>query len=256
MPRLGQKKSEAENAAALETRLQLRSKGFEAAILNLATNVPLPSFFYQNQRWRLYYDESLPKHTQFNNEYIYAFTWEDPAEDQRLLNIGPDDVVFAITSAGDNVLAYALHRPRSIHAVDLNPTQNHLLELKVAALCALPHADVWRLFGEGRHAGFRDLLLDRLSPLLSSRALQYWLDSTAAFTARGGLYETGGSRLAVKLAKWLFRALGLAGAVRRLCAARTLEEQRAVWREQRLYHLELNAMLRTPCPIPRFPGGR
>ena len=225
-----EKRTEAADAAERETRLQLRSKGFEAAVLNLATNVPLPSFFYQNQRWRLYYDESLQKHRQFNNEYIYAFTWEDPAEDQRLLNIGRDDVVFAITSAGDNVLSYALHRPRSIHAVDLNPTQNHLLELKVAAFSSLPYADVWKLFGEGRHAGFRDLLLDRLSPWLSSRALQYWLDSTATFTARGGLYETGGSRIAVKLAKWLFRGLGLGGAVRRLCAAATLDEQRAVWR--------------------------
>ncbi|KAI1787532.1 hypothetical protein LXA43DRAFT_896047 [Ganoderma leucocontextum] len=237
-----EKRSEAEDAAARETRLQLRSKGFQAAILNLATNVPLPSFFYQNQRWRLYYDESLTKHTQFNNEYIYAFTWEDPAEDQRLLNIGPDDVVFAITSAGDNVLAYALHRPRSIHAVDLNPTQNHLLELKVAAFTALPYDDVWNLFGEGRHAHFRELLLNKLSPYLSSRAFQHWLDSTVAFTARGGLYETGGSRIAVKLSKWLFRALGLAGAVRDMCAAQTLREQRAIWRT-RLRPVVLNKFL-------------
>ncbi|EJF59822.1 hypothetical protein DICSQDRAFT_171781 [Dichomitus squalens LYAD-421 SS1] len=225
-----EKRSEAENAAASETRLQLRSKGFEAAILNLATNVPLPSFFYQNQRWRLYYDESLQKHTQFDNQYIYAFTWEDPAEDQRLLNIGQDDVVFAITSAGDNVLSYALHRPRSIHAVDLNPTQNHLLELKVAAFNALPYEDVWKMFGEGRHPQFRELLLSKLSPYLSSRAFQYWLDRTAAFTSRGGLYETGGSRIAVKSSKWLFRLLGLSGAVKQMCAATTLREQRAIWR--------------------------
>ncbi|OCH86134.1 S-adenosyl-L-methionine-dependent methyltransferase, partial [Obba rivulosa] len=55
------------DAATHAATLQLRSKGFEAAILNLATNVPLPSFFYQNERWRLYYDETLPKHTQFGN---------------------------------------------------------------------------------------------------------------------------------------------------------------------------------------------
>ncbi|KAI0659731.1 hypothetical protein C8Q70DRAFT_90917 [Cubamyces menziesii] len=225
-----EKRAEAESAAARETRLQLRSKGFEAAILNLATNVPLPSFFYQNQRWRLYYDESLPKHTQFENEYIYAFTWEDPAEDQRLLRIGADDVVFAITSAGDNVLSYALHRPRSIHAVDLNPAQNHLLELKLAAFSALPYADVWKLFGDGRHPRFRELLLGTLSPYLSSRAFQFWLDNTAAFGSHGGLYETGGTRFAVKLSKWLFRLLGLRADVRRLCGAATLREQRAIWR--------------------------
>ncbi|KAI0676292.1 hypothetical protein C8Q78DRAFT_962176 [Trametes maxima] len=237
-----EKRAEAESAAERETRMQLRSKGFEAAILNLATNVPLPSFFYQNQRWRLYYDESLQKHTQFGNNYIYAFTWEDPAEDQRLLNIGKDDVVFAITSAGDNVLSYALHRPRSIHAVDLNPTQNHLLELKVAAFNALPYEDTWKLFGEGRHAGFRDLLLTKLSPYLSSRAFQFWLDNASTFTSRGGLYETGGSRIAVKLCKWLFRVLGLGGDVQRLCAAKTLREQRAIWRT-RLRPVVLNRWL-------------
>ncbi|OBZ67789.1 hypothetical protein A0H81_12335 [Grifola frondosa] len=210
-----EKRTEAAQAEARETRLQLRSKGFEAAILNLATNVPLPSFFYQNQRWRLYYDEALPKHTQFGNQYIYAFTWEDPAEDHRLLGIGKDDVVFAITSAGDNVLSYALRRPRSIHAVDLNPTQNHLLELKIAAFCALPYADTWKLFGEGRHPDFRRLLLDKLSPY-SRRA-------------RSRFYETGGTRLAVKLSKWLFRVLGLTAQVRRLCEAKTLREQRAIW---------------------------
>ncbi|KAL6306321.1 hypothetical protein BKA93DRAFT_729495 [Sparassis latifolia] len=225
-----EKLTEAEKAAAQETRLQLRSKGFEAAILNLSTNLPLPSFFYQNQRWRLYYDAALPKHTQFQNEYKYAFTWEDPAEDERLLNIGADDVVFAITSAGDNVLDYALHRPRSIHAVDLNPAQNHLLELKVAAFRALSHADMWRLFGEGRHPDFRSLLLDRLSPHLSSRAFQFWMDNSTAFTSPGGLYETGGTRIAVKLSRWLFRAFGLTEQVRQLCAAKTLGEQREIWR--------------------------
>ncbi|KAI0631286.1 hypothetical protein C8Q77DRAFT_199390 [Trametes polyzona] len=235
-------RTEAANAAAVATRTQLRSKGFEAAILNLAANVPLPATFYQNRRWRLYYDETLPKHAQFGGNYIYAFAWEDPAEDQRLLGIGPDDVVFAITSAGDNVLAYALQRPKSIHAVDLNPSQNHLLELKLAAFAALPYEDVWRLFGEGRHPNFRALLLEKLSPHLSSRAFQFWLDNAGTFTSRGGLYETGGTRLAVKLCKWLFRALGLRSAVRELCDAPTLRAQRAIWRT-RLRPVVLNRWL-------------
>lgn len=226
-----EQRAEAARVDARATRTQLRSKGFEAAILNLAANVPLPAPFYQNRRWRLYYDESLPKHTQFGDNYIYAFTWEDPAEDQRLLGIGADDVVFAITSAGDNVLAYALQRPRSIHAVDLNSAQNHLLELKLAAFAALPRADVWKLFGEGRHHDFRSLLLEKLSPHLSSRAFQFWLDNAGVFSPRsGGLYETGGTRIAVKLSKWLFRLLGLSGAVRELCDAPTLRAQRAIWR--------------------------
>lgn len=226
-----ERRTKAFDAATEQTNVQLRSKGFEAAILNLSTNLPLPSFFYQNQRWRLYYDESLPKHKQFRNQYIYAFTWEDPREDQRLLNIGKDDVVFAITSAGDNVLAYALQRPRSIHAVDLNPTQNHLLELKIAAFRALSYEDTWKLFGEGKLPAFRQLLISKLSPHLSSRAFQFWLDNVSTFTSGKGLYETGGTRIAVKFAKWMFKALGLSEQVRQFCQCKTLEEQREMWRK-------------------------
>ncbi|KAJ8113768.1 hypothetical protein ONZ43_g5079 [Nemania bipapillata] len=116
---------------------EIRSKAFDAAIVNLSSNLPLPSFFYQNHHYRIYYDDQLKKHTQFNNEYIYAFTWEDTRVDERILKLKPDDVVLAITSAGDNILSYALQGPARIHAVDLNPTQNHLLELKVAAYQSL-----------------------------------------------------------------------------------------------------------------------
>ncbi|KAH0561936.1 hypothetical protein GP486_003354 [Trichoglossum hirsutum] len=210
---------------------EIRSKAFNAAILNLTANLPLPSFFYQNHHWRIHYDEQLAKHTQFKNEYIYAFTWEDPRVDQRILELGSDDVVLAVTSAGDNILAYALEGPKRIHAVDLNPAQNHLLELKVAAFTALGYADVWKLFGEGKHAGFRDLLVSKLSPHMSSRAFQYWLDNASVFTSRkgSGLYETGGSRYAIKLVKWLFGSLGLSAEIQKLCRAKTLNEQREVW---------------------------
>lgn len=74
---------------------------------------------YQQHHWRIYYDDQLQKHSQFGDEYIYAFTWEDSRTDARLLKITSEDVILAITSAGDNVLAYALENPKRIHAVDL-----------------------------------------------------------------------------------------------------------------------------------------
>ncbi|KAI9820286.1 MAG: hypothetical protein M1827_005908 [Pycnora praestabilis] len=211
---------------------EIRSKSFQAAIINLAGDLPLPSAYYQNHHWRIHYDDQLRKHTQFNNSYIYAFTWEDARVDQRLLKIKEDDVILAITSAGDNILAYALQNPRRIHAVDLNPSQNHLLELKIAAFTALDYADVWKLFGDGRHEKFRDLLVSRLSPHLSSRAFQYWLDKAATFTSQNGhgLYETGGSRHAIRGVRYLFRILGLRSNIQALCKAKTLNEQREIWR--------------------------
>lgn len=176
--------------------LEMRSKAYQCAIINLSSNIPLPSVFYQNNHRRIYYDDQLQKHTQFKNEYIYAFTWEDPRIDHRLLKIRDDDVVLCITSAGDNVLDYLYNaNPRRIHAVDLNPNQNHLLELKIAAFQSLPHAQVWQMFGEGRFLGFREALITKLSPHISSQACQYWLNHGSTFSSRG-LYETGGSRYA------------------------------------------------------------
>ena len=178
---------------SLAADIGIRSKAYDSAIVNLSANLPLPSTFYQNSHWRIYYDEHLQKHTRFNNKYIYAFTWEDSRVDQRLLKIGSDDVVLCVTSAGDNLLDYLVSsNPRRIHAVDLNPNQNHLLELKIAAFQALPYVDFWRLFGEGKHTSFRELLIHRLSSHMSSQALQFWLTNANVFTSSRGLFETGG----------------------------------------------------------------
>lgn len=99
--------------------LDIRSKAYESAVINLNASLPLPAAWYQQHHWRIYYDDQLQKHKQFNDEYIYAFTWEDSRVDARLLKIQDDDVILAITSAGDNILAYALEGPKRIHAVDL-----------------------------------------------------------------------------------------------------------------------------------------
>lgn len=200
-------------------------------MVNLAASLPLPAAWYQAHHWRIYYDDQLQKHRQFNDEYIYAFTWEDARVDARLLNINSEDVILAITSAGDNVLAYALERPKRIHAIDLNPSQNHLLELKLAAFTSLEYEDVWALFGEGKHANFRELLISKLSPHLSSAAFQFWLrvGEKTFGTASKGLYYTGGSRHALKLAGWLFGLMNIKSDVAKFVDAKTLNEQREIW---------------------------
>lgn len=214
--------------------VERRSKAYDTAIVNLAASLPLPAAYYQNNKTRIYYDETLPKHRQFNDEYIYAFTWEDARMDARLLKINSDDVILAITSAGDNILSYALERPKRIHAVDLNPAQNHLLELKAAAFRALDYHHVWKLFGEGKHENFKALLLGRLSPHLSSQAFDYWLHiGPSTFDPRGkGLYFTGGSRHAIQLVQWLGKLLGIRHDLKRLCEAQTLNEQREIWNKR------------------------
>lgn len=223
---------------------EIRSKAFDAAVINLSANLPLPSFFYQNHHHRIHYDDHLQKHKQFNNEYIYAFTWEDSRVDDRLLKLDTNDVVLAITSAGDNILSYALSSPARIHAVDLNPAQNNLLELKVASLMALPYSDHWKIFGEGRHQDFAHLLITKLSPHLSSRAFQYWLDNATMFTSKSGLglYNTGGSRHALRVVRVITTLLGLRSELKALLVAKTLNEQREIY-QRRLRPVFLSKIL-------------
>ncbi|KAK6338165.1 hypothetical protein TWF696_001635 [Orbilia brochopaga] len=210
----------------------VESKAYECAVINMSASLPLPPTYYQNHRWRVYYDEQLQKHRQFGDEYIYAFTWEDVDADLRILNINSEDEILAITSAGDNVLGYLLENPKRVHAVDLNPNQNHLLELKLAAFASLPYRDVWRLFGKGKHKSFRELLINKLAPHLSSLAFQYWMHhGPAAFDEdNGGLYRTGGSRHALILLARLCKTLGLSSDLEKLASAGSIEEQVRIWR--------------------------
>ena len=101
--------------------------------------------------------------------------------------------------------------------------------MKVACFTALEYADVWKLFGDGKHANFRELLITKLSPHLSSYAFQYWLEHGPAAFSGNGFYATGCSRHALQLAQWLFKVVGLQQQVERFCASQTMNEQREIW---------------------------
>ncbi len=64
----------------------------------------------------------------------YSRVWEDADVLRAALDVRPDDDVLAICSAGDNVLALLLDGPATITAVDLNPAQTAILDLKLTAL--------------------------------------------------------------------------------------------------------------------------
>ena len=70
----------------------------------------------------------------YSRSLVYNTCWEDPAVDRQALHIGPEDTVMVITSAGCNALDYALGNPARVYAIDANPRQNALLELKIAGI--------------------------------------------------------------------------------------------------------------------------
>jgi len=110
----------------------------------------------------------------YSRSLVYNTCWEDPAVDRQALELGPSDTVVVITSAGCNALDYALDEPRAIHAVDANPRQNALAQLKIAGIRALAHEDFFRLFGEGTHPRIREIYRDALRPQLTPFAQAWW----------------------------------------------------------------------------------
>jgi len=192
------------------------------------SNLPLPSFWYQNHSWRAFYSDRLQKYKDYDNKHIFAMTWDDSRADAQILSIQPNDVILAPTGAGDNILSFVLQKPKYIYAVDPNPVQNHLLELKVAAFQALSYDNVWKLFGEGKEANFRKVFMDKLSPHMSSHACQFWLSQGSQIFADRGLFYSG-SRNVLSLAKWRLLLTGGSSAAKRLAEAHTLDEQKDIW---------------------------
>ncbi|KAI9484700.1 hypothetical protein BDB00DRAFT_983783 [Zychaea mexicana] len=199
--------------------------------------------------WRLDYDPSLPCHTQFRS-YIYAFTWEDPRVDLQHIPLSSNDVMLVITSAGDNALEYAIAaQPKRIHCVDMNPCQNHLLELKLASIATLSYRDFWRMFGQGQHPHFSTLLNDFISPQLSSYAFQYWSQHSDRFSHQ--FYKTGYSGLALYIFEWWSRATGITKYVEQMCSATTIEEQERIW-QQRVRPTLLSPLVQKMMDNPMF----
>jgi S-adenosylmethionine-diacylglycerol 3-amino-3-carboxypropyl transferase len=104
---------------------------------------------------------------------MFTQSWEDPACDLAALAPLRDATLFAITSGGDNVLGFLVADPGRILAVDLNPTQNWLLELKMAGFRRLQHDELLVLLGVRAPARAVELY-HRLRGDLSEQARGYW----------------------------------------------------------------------------------
>ena len=105
---------------------------------------------------------------------VYNTCWEDPRLDRIALALKPEDKVLVITSAGCNALDYALAGAGEVHAVDVNPRQNALLELKLAGIRNFCYEDFFAMFGRGQMDRAGKVYAQVLRPSLSPWSQQYW----------------------------------------------------------------------------------
>jgi len=167
----------------------------------------------------------------YRRSLVYNACWEDPAVDREALRIGPSDRLLVITSAGCNALDYALTGPLAIHAVDANPRQNALLELKLAGIRHLGHGDFFALFGDGHHPRFVEIYRDALRRDLSPFAQSFWDERAHWFTGRSlSFYFRGLSGYVARAFRSYFRLRPrLREDVHALFESRSLEEQRIIY---------------------------
>lgn len=164
---------------------------------------------------------------------IYNTCWEDPALDRVALRLGADDRLMVITSAGCNALDYLLAGAGRVDAVDVNPIQNALLELKAAAARRLDHASFFELFGRGQSPRAEAMYFDTLRAELSPPARHYWDRHIDFFDGNGwrkSLFYRGTSGTLAQLVLTHARAWKrLRRPLEDLLQAGTVERQREVY---------------------------
>lgn len=154
----------------------------------------------------------------------YTSVNEDWRTEREALAIGPGDTALCVTGSGDRPLDLLVADPDRVVAIDLNPAQNHLLRLKVAALATLPFDEYAAFLGlHEAPAAWRAQVMARLEPELPAETRAFWSEHSRAIRA-GVIYQGRWERFYRKAA-WVVRVLQ-PGLTRRLFAFTDLDEQR------------------------------
>lgn len=108
------------------------------------------------------------------NNLVYNTCWEDPRLDRQALNLSAKDRLLVISSAGCNALDYLLAGAGHVYAVDMNPRQNALLELKASAIRNLEYQQFFDMFGKGHLPMAESLYAAKLRDSLTNPTRKYW----------------------------------------------------------------------------------
>jgi len=194
-----------------------------------------------------------------DDRLYFAQVREDPALEIEALRLGSAETAVVVSSGGCTALSLLSRSAGQVIGVDLNRSQNHLVELKVAAVRALDRdGAVGFLGGSPATTRSRWESFLTLQPLLSRGARRYW--ERHADWIRAGVIRCGVSERFIRTVLTAVRAAVWPRArVDALLACRTLEEQRAFfsgrWNTRRwrwLFSLLLNRFVFRRTYDPAF----
>jgi S-adenosylmethionine-diacylglycerol 3-amino-3-carboxypropyl transferase len=158
---------------------------------------------------------------------------EDPVLDRLALQLQPTDRMLVITSAGCNVLDYLLCGVEHIDAVDVNPLQNALLELKIAGIRNLDYEQFFSIFGRGRCSDIQAVYRQQLRPSLGTDARKFWDRKIGLFSgeSNGGSFYFSGpcGRFARMINFYIDSCVRLRSDVETIFACHDLDSQRSLY---------------------------
>jgi S-adenosylmethionine-diacylglycerol 3-amino-3-carboxypropyl transferase len=163
------------------------------------------------------------------SQLIFTHNWEDPAVDERALRLQPGDTVLTITSGGCNTLGFLRFAPAHIYAVDINPAQTYVLELKKAVFKQLTHAEMTEFMGLAPCPD-RQRLYEKIREGLPNDAQQYF-DAKLTLIKKG-LLMNGRYERFLKIMGRVLRLLQGRRKVEKLFTATTLAEQQTFYHQQ------------------------
>lgn len=145
--------------------------------------------------------------------FLTCCPFQDPRVERQVLHLKEKDHVLTIASALDNVLDYIIDGAK-VTAVDLNPCQIALCELKVACIKEMDHAQFFSVFAENKCDLVREFYQPKLRRHLSSPSQEFW-DSRVS-SIQSFMYSGASGALAFVIFRILFPLFGF-GWVRKAC---------------------------------------
>jgi S-adenosylmethionine-diacylglycerol 3-amino-3-carboxypropyl transferase len=193
-----------------------------------------------------------------DDRLYFAQVREDPLLEIEALDVGPDDSIVVVGSGGCTALSLLAAGAGRVAAVDLNRTQGHLIELKLAAIAMLSRPEALAFLGAGGGSARERIdAYAALRPRLTAPARTYW-DARLPAIADGVL----GAGVTERFIRTIVAALRLfvhpRARIERMLACDSVEEQRVLfasewntvrWRAYFRLLLNRTAFRRTYDPV-------
>lgn len=167
-----------------------------------------------------------------DDKLYFAQVREDPCVELAALDVQPTDVVVAVSSGGCTALSLLGVGAAEVHCVDVNRAQNHLVELKLAAIRHLAREEtIGFLGGLPMDASARRARYRVVRSALAYQTRWYW-DARLGDVGRGVLNAGVTERFIRFVSRLVRRVVQTPDRVERMLACRTPEEQRRLFESE------------------------